>query len=106
MRHWKIWLYLIGMTAILISCILVRNPDMSDPLFQDTASQPAAPTAVTVSIVQDTPTVEPSVTPSQEPTPTEVVASDQCVECHTNQDRLIETARVVVEEVEESEGAG
>lgn len=61
-------------------------------------SMPPTPTATLA------PTLAPS--PTVASTPTEVVVTDACVTCHTDKDQLISTADQVVEEVEESEGAG
>jgi hypothetical protein len=115
MRHWKIWLYLIGMTAIIISCVLVSNPnDITTPFAptqNELASQTVIPVRTTapISEVAITSTAEVTDTPTEAPTVTEIAAVDQvdqCVECHTDSAKLIDTAAPEEEIVEESEGAG
>ena len=120
MRHWRIWLYLVVMIAILISCAVVSMPQGSTFRAQPTdvesnavAQVPAEPTVPPESEVEETATIEsPAVeteAPTEAPVETEVAAAeqvDQCVECHTDKDTLINTAAPVEEVVEESEGAG
>ena len=61
---------------------------------------------------QDSPTVEPTEEIAQEPTlppatPTsEPEAINYCLDCHTDKDRLISTAKVEEEVISENEGAG
>jgi hypothetical protein len=61
------------------------------------------PTNVTVAVVPD-PT--PTTPPTPVPTPILLAPDDSCVECHTNQEMLIATAKEegVVEELSEGEG--
>ena len=59
--------------------------------------------------VSETPTSEPTeaVAPDPEPAPTmETAEVDHCLDCHTDKQRLISTAKVVEEIVSENEGAG
>jgi hypothetical protein len=59
---------------------------------------------------EPTPEPEPTALPTEAPTlvptpePTEVV--DYCVECHTDKEQLISTAKPVVEAESESSGVG
>lgn len=132
MRHWRIWLYLVAMIAILGSCVLAGIPNGLDflsaptPVSQEAVSQNTAP-AETVSTASEVhteappatdtqapeitaaPTGEEAEAPTEAPTQTEVAAVaqvDNCVECHTDKDQLIDTAAPEEEVVEESEGAG
>lgn len=116
MRHWKIWLYLVAVIAIFYSCYLVGLPPQKTvtrtPVNDKSASQPERPTETAVEAVAQI-TVESTVVETEAPTeaptqteatPTEIV--DQCIECHTDKDQLIDTAAPEEEVVEESEGAG
>lgn len=53
-----------------------------------------------------TPTQEPTATPTLEPTPTEEVVADYCVECHTDKEELIATAKEEEPAESESKGVG
>lgn len=66
---------------------------------EETATE--APTAA------PSPTFTPTTQPSPSPTPSPVVVSnDSCISCHTDQERLIATAKEeeVIEELSEGEG--
>jgi hypothetical protein len=115
MRHWKIWLYLVGMIAILGSCIFVSLPGGSIVPRTPTQAEAAPQTdiraekAVPVAEVAIEPTAEEKETPTEAPVETEIAVVnqvDQCVECHTDKEQLINTAAPEEEHVEESEGAG
>ena len=58
-----------------------------------------APDGSTTTPTQSAQEVAPTTAPAE-------AAEDACVTCHTDKERLIETADAVVEEVEESKGAG
>ena len=64
----------------------------------------------TTATPEPTPEPEPTALPTEVPTliptpvPTEVV--DYCVDCHTDKEQLISTARPVVEAESESSGVG
>lgn len=73
-----------------------------------TAAQPE-PTAVPATSTLPPPTevaASPTVPPTQAPAPTEEVAQDACVSCHTDQQRLTETANLEEAVEEEAEGVG
>ncbi len=117
MRHWRIWLYLVVMGAILISCALVSSPGLITLPAADRTSSTQSPmevASVTEAPVETAapavePTEEPTEEPAQETTETEVAVvdeGDQCVACHTDKAQLIDTAKPEEEVVEESEGAG
>ncbi len=118
MRHWKIWLYLVIVTATLISCFFAGNPNAITvtraPTKTEVAIQTEPPaktsapaTQVAQVTVQSTSTEAQAPTETPEQTETVAVAQvDQCIECHTDKDQLIDTAAPEEEVVEESEGAG
>jgi len=74
-------------------------PPLNDP----------AEVAASLTAMPDEDAAAPAEEPD-EPAPTEAVAAepqvDNCVECHTNQDTLIDTADPVAEVVSENEGEG
>jgi len=86
MISWKKWA---GLTALLVllSACSARAPTAS-------VEATEVPTAVS----------EPVSTP--EVLPTEVAATDYCVNCHLDKDELVRTAAPVVEAESESEGTG
>lgn len=130
MRHWRIWLFLIGMVGILGLCLYASMPngialprarqpeavsqtEAPEPAGQTQAAEPQA-TAITEAPAGEAPEGEapegePTDAPTEAPTDEPVAAAesvDYCVECHSDKDTLIDTAAPVVEVVEESEGAG
>ena len=78
------------------------------PTVEESPTDPVQPTQEPT----EEPTAEPTVEPSEEaPEPTEEVAdvppsTDSCVECHTDQQMLIDTADPVEPVESENEGAG
>ncbi|MHC1782557.1 MAG: hypothetical protein AB9891_07325 [Anaerolineaceae bacterium] len=72
------------------------------------AAQPSVvpePAAETQPAMEAAPETE-ATAPTEEIPATEAAATDTCIDCHTDKDQLILTADAVVEEVEESKGAG
>ena len=116
MRHWKLWLYLVGMIAILGLCVFASMPTAFTtpriPTQVQVASQPELPADIPTAAVE--PIVAPAVeeaeeltnTPTEAPEATEVANVDYCLTCHTDKDTLIQTASAEEEVPEESEGAG
>jgi mono/diheme cytochrome c family protein len=75
----------------------------------DQASPPAPTAGAAVATILPTiaPTnTPPPATPTDMPAPTDVPVVDQCIECHTDKDELIDTADPVLEVVSENEGEG
>lgn len=66
------------------------------------AAQPVEPAA---SVSDSQPALE-TAPATEEAAPVEETAADACVDCHTDKDRLIETADPEVVEEKESKGAG
>jgi mono/diheme cytochrome c family protein len=78
-----------------------------------TVAEPAASPPPTPLQVAETvpPTVAftattPPATPTNIPTPTAELVVDNCVDCHADKDRLIDTADAVMEVTSENEGEG
>lgn len=83
MGKMRIWLVLLaGMLILLAGC--ARTPQPTPTATSQSPTQPVDPTATVTS--------QPQV--------------NYCVECHTDKDSLIRTAKPEEEVVEESEGAG
>ncbi len=67
------------------------------------------PAAQTVEATEEAAVSQPApeaVPATEEAAPVEETGADACVDCHTDKDRLIDTAAPVVEEEKESKGAG
>lgn len=96
MSHWKSWLGLGVLLVLLAGCSSAApSPTATNPPVEPTVAAPG-PTAA-----------EAAATATTAPTATEEIAEvDQCVECHTDKDQLISTAKVEEEVEKESEGAG
>ena len=115
MRHWRIWLYLVSMVAILGSCYMV---EMQNRLALSGASNPfeavfrtELPTETVAPVAQVTSlsTGDPPAIPTDAPTETAVAVVDpvdQCLECHIDKAQLIDSAAPEEVVVAESEGAG
>ena len=96
MRLLKSWPVLL-LTIVLVAC---SAPQVAPTAANPTAVEVAAATATKL----PAPTAE--NTPTEAATATEVAATDYCIECHTDKDQLIQTAKVEEEKPKESEGAG
>lgn len=83
MQKLRVWLAMAALLVVLAAC---ARPPQPTPTAQ--VEQPTVPAA------------------SPSPEVTAVAQVDYCVECHTDQDSLIETAKPEEVVVEESEGAG
>ncbi|MEW6648992.1 MAG: hypothetical protein AB1453_02250 [Chloroflexota bacterium] len=83
MRKIRFWLGLAGLLVLLSAC--ARSPQ---PTPQAETEQPTIPAA------------------SPSPVVTAAAQVDYCLECHTDKDRLIETAKPALEAVVESQGDG
>lgn len=81
--------------ATLVLLIGACGPAVT-PAPTETATLPPP----TETAVPPTPTTEPTATP------TEVVIADYCVNCHTDKEKLIATAKEEVVVEKESEGVG
>lgn len=92
MHSWKSWLGLAVLLCLLAAC--APQPSVSAPV----EAEPVGPEAV--------PTETTAPSPIPESTATETAETDACVDCHTDKDQLILTAKVEEEIPEESEGTG
>ena len=85
--------------------------ELAPKVQEETAQATAPPTELATATAEiDEPTEEPEETEETEDSGTEDMAPAEqlsaCVECHTNQAMLIETADLVEEVESENEGAG
>lgn len=88
-------LFMVGMVA-LAGC-QSADSDSADEIVQVADVEPVlVETATAV-----TPTDEPTIEPTEEPVPV-----DNCLDCHTNKDLLIQTADPEEEVISENEGEG
>ena len=119
MKNFRLLLLISILTALLVACsgaeetpvptaepVAVASTDTPELVEPSPTPEPVEPTA--------TNTVEPTATkiPTVEPTSTpEEIAlfefeGDECLTCHADKDRLIETASLVEEGPSESTGVG
>jgi hypothetical protein len=98
MRYWKHLLGLLVLALVLTAC--------TAPAANSTAEIEisASPTVVSPTDTVVPPTEQPSATPVN--TPTELAAVNYCLDCHTDKDELIRTAKPEEYIEKESEGAG
>jgi hypothetical protein len=86
-KKYPILLLLVGLVMILFACQAENNSGEE-------------------SVAADEPAVEVPTEAAEAAAPTEVPEVDECVECHTDKDRLIDTADPVEDTESENEGAG
>ena len=106
LKRWLAWTVCVLLLAAcsapqataLPATIAVTQP----PATQPPATATTAPTATATTAASPTP----ANTPTTAPTATEAVQANACIECHTDKDQLIQTAKVEEEKPKESEGAG
>jgi hypothetical protein len=96
MKKVMFWVVIGLVVLLLAACAPAAVPEPTPTLAPADTNTPPPPT--------DTP--EPTPTDTPEPTPTEIVVVDYCIECHTDKDQLILTAKIEEEVEEESEGVG
>jgi hypothetical protein len=112
-------LFLVLLVAVTIAIVgIVQTPRQAGEATEVAALTPtqsgelSEPVAVTevpaVPTIEPTATLtqEPTATPTLEPTPTEVVVADYCIECHTDKEQLIATAKEEEPAESESKGVG
>jgi hypothetical protein len=110
MRHWKLFLIMILIGVFMVSCGNRESENAGAPTEIENTSSLAAEEI-------DEQTVAPSEGTEEEiatDEPTEVAAEeavlepevDECLECHTDKDKLIETASMEEEVESESTGPG
>ena len=107
MRHLKQWLWLWIAALVLSSCgAPPTQAALVSTATQAATTAPAATQVEATATQSATATTAPSATAVSTATqaPTEVV--DYCIDCHTDKDQLIQTAKVEEAKPKESEGAG
>ena len=88
-------------------CLAVLFLGACAPTAAIESTQPPTATelqTMTATLVPATATTEPTLAPSI--TPTEEVAADFCIQCHTDKEALIQTAKLDEPVKSESEGVG
>lgn len=87
---------------------VVSPTALSTPTTAPSPTSSATPTTVPSPTSSPTPTTVPSPTVAPSPTssPTVVISNDSCIQCHTDKEQLIATAKEeeVVEQLSEGEG--
>jgi hypothetical protein len=116
MRHWRIWLYLVGVIGIIGFCMVSSLPygfkvSRSNNQPQAATQNKAVSTRPAVTEAAVTPAAAEAAVnvPAEDSSPTVAAPAEQvnyCVECHTDKAQLIDTAAPVEEVIKESEGSG
>jgi hypothetical protein len=83
------------------------DPEAAEPPVTDTSkpTSTSVPAATDTAVPTAAPTVAPSATPTSEPTFTPEPA-DQCLACHTDMEKLVDTAAPEEKAPSESSGVG
>jgi len=122
MKNFRLLLLISILTALLVACggadetpdpteelAAVFSADTPEPVEPSPTPEPAEPTTT----VEPTETTEPTVEPTEvvpTATPEEIAMAefegDECLTCHADKERLIETAALVEEAPSESSGVG
>ncbi len=100
---------LLGFTGCAQETEPVETPTEVAQLTEEPTTPPTEEPTPTEAV--DEPTEQPTVEPTEDPEPTEDVvvgsgSADSCLECHTDQQMLIDTADPVEVVESENEGAG
>jgi outer membrane biosynthesis protein TonB len=117
MMHMKLTKEILLIAGLLLALMLVGCAEQSTPVAQPTATEYAYPAplndpaevAASLTAIPEDEAMEANEE-SVQPEPTEAIAAepqvDNCVECHTDQQTLIDTADPVAEVESENEGEG
>ncbi len=102
MRNIKWYLLILLLVLLVVGCSQVAEPAQVIAPTENPEETLVSPNANLTESVEPTATSEVVLL---EPTPTEVPA-DECLNCHTDKQRLIDTAKPEEEVVSESSGEG
>ena len=121
MKNFRLLLLISILTALLVACggadetpdpteeLAAVSTNTPEPVEPSPTPEPAEPTIT----VEPTETTEPTVEPTEvvpTATPEEIAMAefegDECLTCHADKERLIETAALVEEAPSESSGVG
>ena len=94
--------------GVLILALAACSPE-GEPAEEAVAAAPTkviADTPAPTDTVAPTATVPPTIAPTEAPEEVAMADASQCLDCHADKDRLIQTAAPVVEVASESSGPG